>query len=673
MERVGKYKILSELARGSMGIIYKGEDETLGRPVAVKVMNDSLAADETMVSRFKNEAKAAALLNHPNIVTIHDFGREEGQFYIVMEYLIGQNLKEIFESGDELTIIEKLDIVIKICEGLHYAHDKNVIHRDIKPANIVITRDRHVKITDFGIAHLESSHITKTGTLVGTPDYMSPEQVLSKKIDRRSDIFSVGVILYQLVAGRKPFQANSISSVMYKIANDEPPRFDALKIAVPFEVESIILRAMEKNPMKRYQDLEIMIGDLRTARNLITGSANDETFTKIAEGKYMSEEAERLLKENRPEEALSVLERAINNDPDNKLLETLQKKAENALLKEKNQRIRKIILRAETAASGGNLEEALVIARSAFEIVPENAIASDFTRKITEQIRKNTGESEDSIETRVMTRFEAQKQLKKEENATRSVKRKDNEETEFHSTGTRSVLMALPKDLRQLIEDADSIYYRRKNVIEVIFSINKLMKALSLDSESYEAIHRLSRNYYMKGNLITRTSEQKRAFNQGISWAKRAVELIDTRVEGHYWLAVNLSKWGDVNGIFRGAVILKRTFQALDKVIELDDQYSGGGGYRILGRIKYRLPTIIGGDIDESIELLEKARAIEPRNPDTLLFLAETYIGAEKLEEAKAVLEDLMTMDPHHHWRFETEHDRKLAEDLIIKVDKLMR
>ncbi|MBN2134471.1 MAG: protein kinase [Acidobacteria bacterium] len=670
MEKIGKYKIDGEIQRGSMGIIYLGIDENLDRPVAVKVMNENLVADEQMVARFKNEAKAAALLNHPNIVTIHDFGEDSKKYFIVMELLKGEDLKKIIDEEKELDLEYKLDIIMKIAEGLKYAHSHNVIHRDIKPANIMLLENKDVKITDFGIAHLESSHITKTGTLVGTPDYMSPEQVLSQKIDNRSDIFSLGVIMYQLLSGRKPFQANSISSVMYKIANTEPPVFESLKLNIPFEVECIVMRALEKNPMKRYQELDEMISDLHTAKLLISGIKMEESSSTIAEAKYMIEEAQRLMDEERTEEAISVLKRAQRTNPDNKLLHTLHKKAENQLLKEKNQRIRSIITRAESTEIKGNDEEALVIAKSADDILPGNTITKEVLKRLKEKIRTKTGESDEEIEVRI---FQPRKPLKMEGTLSDdSVSGGHGDSTEFHTTDTRTILMTLPKELRVQIEDSDKLYYRRKNVVEVVFAINKLMKALSIDNESYEAIFRLSRNYYMKGRLITRISEQKRAFNQGIAWGQKAIDINDNRVEGHYWLAVNLAKWGDVNGVFRGMVTIKKVIQHVEKVVELDDKYSGGGGYRVLGRIKFRLPNIVGGSLKESAELLEKAYAIEPKNPDTLIFLAETRMAEKKYKEAKRLLTELMTIEPLPQWRYETFYNRKDAEPMLQKLQDLL-
>jgi tetratricopeptide (TPR) repeat protein len=573
------------------------------------------------------------------------------------------------EENQDLGIIEKIDIITKVCKGLNYAHGKNIVHRDIKPANIMILKDRKVKITDFGIAHLESSHITRTGMVVGTPDYMSPEQVLSKKVDNRSDIFSIGVILYQMMGNRKPFQAETVSSVMYKIANSQPPTFDALNIKIPFEVETIISRALEKDPMKRYQSMEMMLSDLRASRKLLMKDEPEETVGAMAQTKFMVDEAERLIKEDRPEEALAVLNKTYEKEQDNQVIAKLIRKAETNLLKQKNLRTKNILLRAETAAASGKYEEALLIAQAAFEIVPDSQSVKTFMEKIRNKIKEKTGETIDHIETRIIEAYEISKKAKKRAEAGEDTisKAKD---LDFHTTGTKAVLQALPKEIRMEIEDSDRIYYQRRSIVEVVFSINKLMKTLSKDADSYEALWRLSRNYYMKGILVTSISEQKRAYNQGIAWGKRAIEVIDKRAEGHYWLAVNLAKWSDVNGIFRGVVLVKKILGELDKVIHLDDHYSGGGGYRVIGRLKARMPTIVGGNNKEAIEYLKKSLIIEPRHPDTLIFLAEALIAEKEYNQAKQHLDKLIKMEPHSQWRFETHHNRKIAEELLTKINK---
>ena len=200
--QIGKYQVLGKLGEGGMGTVYRGMDPAIGREVAIKTLKE---ATEELRQRFKQEA-SSGVLNHPNIVTVYDFGEQNGNPYIVMEFISGDSLDNLLKSGRQFTIIEKLEIIRQLCIGLGYAHQKGVIHRDVKPANIMVQPDGNIKIVDFGIARLgETRGHTQTGLVIGTLDYISPERLLGKPADGRADIWSAGVILYRLLAGRLPF------------------------------------------------------------------------------------------------------------------------------------------------------------------------------------------------------------------------------------------------------------------------------------------------------------------------------------------------------------------------------------------------------------------------------------------------------------------------------------
>ncbi|MEW6664690.1 MAG: serine/threonine-protein kinase [Thermodesulfobacteriota bacterium] len=254
---LGRYQVVGELGRGAMGVVYKGEDPKIHRTVAIKTVRLS-DFDEDMVQemkeRFFREAESAGLLTHPNIVTIYDCGEEHDLAYIAMEYLMGEDLESYTESKNLLPLRETLSVVAQVAEALDYAHAKGIVHRDIKPANIMRLKEtKDVKVTDFGIARITSSSKTKTGVVLGTPSYMSPEQVAGKRVDGRSDIFSLGVVLFELLTGRKPFQGEDMTSLMYQIAKEKHLSLTAVNPKVPAVVEKIIDRALEKDPEKRYQ------------------------------------------------------------------------------------------------------------------------------------------------------------------------------------------------------------------------------------------------------------------------------------------------------------------------------------------------------------------------------------------------------------------------------------
>ncbi len=254
---LGRYQVLGELGRGAMGVVYKGEDPKIHRTVAIKTVRLS-EFDEDMAQeikeRFFREAESAGLLTHPNIVTIYDCGEEHDLAYIAMEYLEGEDLEGRADPQKLLPLQEVLSIVANVAEALDYAHSKGIVHRDIKPANIMRLREtRDIKVTDFGIARITSSSKTRTGVILGTPSYMSPEQIAGKKVDGRSDIFSLGVVLFELLAGQKPFKGEDMTTLMYQIAKEKHLSIKSVDPRVPAVIEKIIDKALEKEPEKRYQ------------------------------------------------------------------------------------------------------------------------------------------------------------------------------------------------------------------------------------------------------------------------------------------------------------------------------------------------------------------------------------------------------------------------------------
>ena len=261
-DQIGKYRILGVLGKGAMGLVYRAEDPLLGRQCAIKVIDSADVTDE-MKQRFIHEARAVAKLDHPNIVVVYDLGEHEGQPYIAMELLVGEDLKSVLRRKPRLPVREAVDIIVQVCDGLAYAHERRIIHRDIKPANIHLCPDGRVKIVDFGVAKMESTSLTQTGMVIGTPDYMSPEQIQGKAVDPRSDIFSTGVVLYEMLTHSKPFSADSITSVIYNVVFKEPPSFSQLELDVPEPVETVIARAMAKELADRYERIDLMARDLR--------------------------------------------------------------------------------------------------------------------------------------------------------------------------------------------------------------------------------------------------------------------------------------------------------------------------------------------------------------------------------------------------------------------------
>lgn len=269
MEKIGRYEIVGELGRGAMGVVYRAIDPTIGRTVALKTTPldlDEIGREE-LLHRLRNEAHAAGQMNHPNIVTIHDAGESDGLFYIAMEYLEGETLQSLMAETHLLSTAQVVEIAKQVIAGLDYAHSMNVVHRDVKPANIMITRQKVAKIMDFGISKSIGT-LTRTGQVLGTPYYMSPEQVMGHVVDGRSDLFSFGVVLYEMATGARPFGGDTVATVIYKIINDTPPPPCELQATIDPRLSAVITRCLEKRPEDRYQTGTELAADLENFPNL---------------------------------------------------------------------------------------------------------------------------------------------------------------------------------------------------------------------------------------------------------------------------------------------------------------------------------------------------------------------------------------------------------------------
>lgn len=285
MQNIGRYQIESELGKGAMGVVYKAIDPNIGRTVALKTTRVDVHGIETeeMVKRFRNEARSAGVLNHPNIVTIYDAGEEQGLFYIAMEFIEGQTLAEVLQKQRVLPVEQIAAITRHVCAGLDFAHGKGIIHRDIKPANIMIANDGTSKIMDFGIAKGGGS-MTSTGQVLGTPNYMSPEQVRGRQLDGRTDLFSLGVVLYEMLTGEKPFAGQNVTTIIYKIVNENPIPPRELDLSVHPGLNAVVSRALAKDPNERYQSGAELAKDLENYKSYSDGNATISSMTSALTG-----------------------------------------------------------------------------------------------------------------------------------------------------------------------------------------------------------------------------------------------------------------------------------------------------------------------------------------------------------------------------------------------------
>jgi len=284
LQRIGRYDITAELGKGAMGVVYKATDPNIGRTVALKTTRidaHGLETDE-LLRRFKNEARSAGTLNHPNIVTIYDAGEQEGIFYIAMEYIEGHTLHELLSQHRSLPVEKVIDIVRQVCAGLDYAHAHGVIHRDIKPANIMLAANGAVKVMDFGIAK-SGGTMTATGQVLGTPNYMSPEQVKGKPIDGRSDLFGVGVLLYEMLTGEKPFDGQNVTTIIYKIVSENPIPPRELDVTIHPGLSAVVTKALAKVPDERYQTGAALVADLENYKSFGSDAGATQLIPKVGD------------------------------------------------------------------------------------------------------------------------------------------------------------------------------------------------------------------------------------------------------------------------------------------------------------------------------------------------------------------------------------------------------
>jgi eukaryotic-like serine/threonine-protein kinase len=297
----GRYRIVRKLGSGGMADVYLAEDEELGRRIAIKILNDRHANDESFVERFRREAKNAAGLSHPNIVSIYDRGEAEGTYYIAMEYLDGRSLKELVVARGPLPISDAIDATRQVLAALRFAHRKGIVHRDIKPHNVMADADGRLKVTDFGIARAGVSQMTEAGSIIGTAQYLSPEQARGTAVDQRSDLYSVGVVLYEMLTGTTPFSGESPVEIAMKHLSDPPRPPSVERPDIPPDLDMIVLRALAKNPDDRFQTADEMDTELeRVSRGAGVTTATADAATAVLSGAELAEARTAIVPPRRP-------------------------------------------------------------------------------------------------------------------------------------------------------------------------------------------------------------------------------------------------------------------------------------------------------------------------------------------------------------------------------------
>ena len=354
------------LGRGGMGVVYLGFDRHLGRQVAIKTLTEGFVEDKEMLRRFYREATKTGTLMHPNIVIVYDVGEQDGFPYIVMEYVPGEPLEKIIQSNRYFPVTSKLAVIEQVCLALGYAHRNDVIHRDVKPANVIVQQDDQAKLLDFGIAHHEQidreHRLTKAGNVVGTMRYMAPERLRGAPFDGRSDLFSTGVMLYELLTGQLPFQGEDVS-LFHQILHEPAPLLSKYLVDYPAGLETVIARTLAKNPDDRYSNAEEMAADI---------AAISERLRK-EQGIEMLRRAEQLVNADNYLRARDVLDQLIKLDSKNidarKLLATVQS---NLAARQRSEQVQQLRLRAEEALQEKLYAEANALLEQALQLDPSN-------------------------------------------------------------------------------------------------------------------------------------------------------------------------------------------------------------------------------------------------------------------------------------------------------------
>ena len=362
--KIGKYDVVEVLGKGGMGVVYKAMDNLIERLVAIKMMTGGFRENPDLLKRFYREAKSTGMLQHPNIVIVYELGEHEGSPYLVMEFLEGEPLDRIIATRREVSMVEKLGYIIQCCTGLGYAHQRGIVHRDIKPANLMVLKDGNCKIVDFGIARIGDNSMTRTGQVVGTITYMSPEQINAQVVDGRTDIFSAGVMLYELLTGALPFEGKDTASTLLKIIHEAPPPLNNYIANYPPELDEVIRKALAKDREERYATADDFAFDLGRVQ---------EQLKKQLVSDYVAR-AKASIEKSDLSKAKEILQAVLRVDTQHQVAKELMQEVQQRLQRQvRSEQIRQLRANAEDAFAQKQLEDALAYAEQALTIDKSNA------------------------------------------------------------------------------------------------------------------------------------------------------------------------------------------------------------------------------------------------------------------------------------------------------------
>ncbi len=652
MEKIGKYKILEMIGKGGMGAVYKALDPRIGRVVAVKTLSAHRDAEPEVRHRFLQEARSAGALSHKNIITIFEMDEDEGQSYIAMEYLEGEDLKVIIARRAPLSLEQKLHFLIEVCEGLSHAHAMGVTHRDIKPGNIFLTRTGQIKILDFGLARVSSSELTQTQTSMGTPSYMSPEQVRGEKLDHRSDIFSFGVVAYELLTYTRAFQAESDIGVIFKITYSEPEPIDKVDPNLPVEISTVIAGTMEKDREKRYQHAEDLLRELEAAQGLleerklvlreeireavgkledITG-ANRDTIGDVAEQVEEMKQAAPEFFETQvlTQSGRSTLRRSSRKRQYFELIEfrdrVLREIDRASRLVEIRQKWGPMIREAESLRQAGSFESALKVVDSILRDDPSYAPAAALREEISSRLEEHERERQKAqLIASLLEQSRAQLNAGELANCRESLGRL------LKLQPGHAEAIALESDLRVKLAEQQAYEERRRRADEALEKARKALHSGKFQQSRAELDLALAEWPGMPAAAELRTQ---------IELAEREAEALAARE------ALARSLWAEASALDQSGRE-DEALARLGQLLELEPDHSYGLELRagietrrlLRQQVRDRLQEASGYLAQERLAaaqaVLQKALQLEPSHPEALalLELVKQKIQAQELAE----------------------------------------
>jgi serine/threonine protein kinase/cytochrome c-type biogenesis protein CcmH/NrfG len=600
----GRYEIIEELGTGGMGRVYRAEDTKVKEQIALKLIRPEIAADEKTIGRFRNELKVARRVRHKNVTGMYDFGEDRGTHYIAMEYVPGEDLKSLIRRVGELPVAKSMAVAGQICEGLSEAHGLGIVHRDLKPSNVMIDKDGNARIMDFGIARsIEAKGVTDTDLVIGTPEYMSPEQAEGKDVDRRSDIYSLGIVLYEMLTGRLPFEAETAVGFLLKHKTEKPRDPSELNALIPESLSRIVLKCLEKERGERWADARDLLAALRAVEEPKTATmkpTEDRTSIAVLPFKNMSADPEQsYFCEGLAEELINVLTR----------VEGLRVVARTSAFsfQGKDADIREIgrKLNVENVLEGSvrKAGKTLRITAQLISVADGYHLWSErFDREMTD-VFAIQDEIAEAVAARMKTGLEGGRPEGLAKRYTDNV-----EAYHLYLKG---------------------IYWRRMLTVDrVSKSIEYFNKAIEKDPGYALAYAGLAYVYQILH--FYSPSPAKDLYPRALEAAQKALELDDNLAEAHEAMGVIKSYWEwDWEGAQRE---LRRT-------LELNPNY-------IWAHFHFANLHLYNGRFDEALAELKRIHDLDPLNPAFVRAMGECYLQAGRLREAEKAIRETLEIDP---------------------------